>query len=61
MDGNAIAKKLAAFGQKEAALMRQLAKVQADRCEFLTGLAPDAGLDDDAMAAASAPKDDGGK
>lgn len=61
MNNNAIAKKMAAFGQREAAAMRQLAKVQQDRCEFLSGLVPDAGLDDETVAASVAPKDGGGQ
>ena len=57
MDHNEIATKLAGFGRREARLMRQLAKVQAERCKFLSGLAGQAGLQPDVAAQSVAPKD----
>jgi hypothetical protein len=57
MDHNEIATKLAGFGRREARLMRKLAKVQAERCKFLSGLAGQAGLQPDVAAQSVAPKD----
>lgn len=61
MDKNAIAKRLAALGHQEAACTRQLIRIQAERCRLLSDAIPDAGLDDDTVIAASAPKDGGGR
>jgi hypothetical protein len=57
MNHNAIAQRMDSFGRREAALMGQLAKVQADRCEFLRGLASQADLDDDVIATVIEPKE----
>lgn len=59
MDKNEIARKLAGYGRREARAMKSLAKVQTERCQFLSGLACDAGLEPEVEAQSVAPKDRG--
>lgn len=59
MDRNEIARKMSDFGRREARAMKMLAKVQEERCKFLCGLAPNAGLAPSVQAQSVAPKDRG--
>lgn len=59
MDVNETAKKLAKLGRQEARLMAKLAAVQAERCELLQCVVPEAGLEPEVAALVVAPKDDG--
>lgn len=54
-----IARKLAQFGRREARALAALRQVQEERCDYLQGLMPDAGLSDDVTAFSVAPKDRG--
>lgn len=58
MDNNVTARKLAELGKREAGLMRQLARVQAERCALLQSVAQESALDADVVALSIAPKDD---
>lgn len=57
MNNNAIAVALARFGRREARALAALKQVQEERCAFLCGLAPGAGLSPDVEAQSVAPKD----
>lgn len=62
MDTNAIARRLSALGREEAALMRQLARIQKERCKLLcegvTMHGADLGLSEGVTAEVVEPKDD---
>lgn len=57
MNNNEIAAKLADFGRREARALKALNKVHRQRCEFLSGLACNAGLDPEVEAQSVAPKE----
>jgi hypothetical protein len=61
MDNDSKAKRLAAFGRREHALMQQLLKVQAERCALLTETAQDpaTGLSAETVPTVIEPKDEG--
>ena len=62
MDTNATARRLSALGREEAALMRQLARIQKERCKLLCeGVAlhgTDLGLSEGVTTEVVAPKED---
>lgn len=60
MNRNAIAKQLSAFGRREHALMKQLARVQAERCALLCEVAQaeETALDREVVPTVIEPKDD---
>jgi len=57
MNNNAIARKMAEFGKREAVALGLLQRVHDERCAFLQSLIPQAGLDSEVTTLATEPKD----